>query len=70
MLRNSYMLRFWRANHGESWRVTLISISPDATEQHFTTVKDLLIYLGRLYASSLWLSHDTPSTTHEIDATT
>jgi hypothetical protein len=63
------MLRFWRTNYGESWRVTLISIGPDATEQNFTTVKDFLIYLGRLYTSSLGLTNDTPPANYEIDFT-
>ena len=65
MLRSSYMLRFWRTNHSESWRVTLISISPDAPEQHFTTVTDLLSHLDQEYASSLGLVHAGTATLHE-----
>lgn len=68
MLQNSYMLRFWRPHHGEAWRVTLISIGPDAAEQHFTTVKDLLTYLGRIYLASWGMATVASPTTHEVDA--
>ncbi|MBP8291280.1 MAG: hypothetical protein KAX65_00830 [Caldilineaceae bacterium] len=67
MLQNSYMLRFWRPHHGEAWRVTLIRIGPDAAEQHFTTVTDLLIYLGRNYLASRGVANAAPPPIHEID---
>lgn len=53
MLQNSYLLRFWRVSPLEAWRVTLISIAPDAIEQHFTTVDECLRYLNGTYPSVL-----------------
>ncbi|MBX3001182.1 MAG: hypothetical protein KF893_21845 [Caldilineaceae bacterium] len=52
MSQSSYLLRFWRSANSEEWRVTLVNIEPDASEQHFTTVDDLLTYLRHSYLPS------------------
>lgn len=52
MLQHSYLLRFWRPPSSEDWRVTLVTITPDALEQHFTTVEELLTFLRCAYPSS------------------
>jgi hypothetical protein len=55
MAQTSYLLRFWRTSDSNDWRVTLVSVTADAEEQHFTTVEELLIYLRRSYPSSVAL---------------
>lgn len=68
MVQNSYLLRFWRTHQDGSWRATLITVDSAATEQHFTTVTDLLIHLSREYPSYLGLAYAAPAAPHERDA--
>ncbi len=51
MMLDSYVLRFWRSHSSDNWHATLIGINQDATEQHFSTVEELLAYLNRNYPS-------------------
>ena len=61
MLRNSHMLRLWRTHQDGNWRANLITVDPAATEQHFTTVTDLLIHLSREYPVSPGLAYTAPA---------
>ena len=65
-MQKSYVLRFWRAQQGDSWRVTLIPIGPDLPEQHFTTIVDFLAHLSQEYAAPSGLTHGMRSVPLEL----
>jgi hypothetical protein len=67
MAQRSYLLRFWRTPNSEDWRATLVSVTPDATELHFTTVEELLIYLRRSYLPLAELAEAAPPKSSEED---
>ncbi|MBI1293409.1 hypothetical protein GC175_00440 [bacterium] len=49
MLQSAYLLRFWRASLRDGWRVTLITVSEETTEQHFGTLEELYHHLQQTY---------------------
>lgn len=52
MLQNAYVLRFWRATQRDVWRVTLIAIHEETTEQHFGSLEDMYRHLQENYAQA------------------
>ncbi|MCB0114406.1 MAG: hypothetical protein R2856_40170, partial [Caldilineaceae bacterium] len=53
MLQNAYLLRFWRSSARNDWRITLIPVGEDSTEQHFGTLDDLYRHLQESYTNPI-----------------
>lgn len=68
MVQDSYLLRFWRTPQGEEWRITLITVSSCASEQHFISVADLFDHLYGIYQSPAVLAHEAPNKAAEDDS--